>query len=48
MIDLGMFHSSSVTNYRVDVMIWNKNVQWGYLTVKLHNGSEEAVANIDQ
>lgn len=38
----------AVTNYRLDVMIWNKNVQEGYLTVKLHSNGKEAVATIDQ
>lgn len=36
-----------MTNYRVDVMIWNKDVRWGYLTVKLHGDGTEAVATID-
>uniref|UniRef100_A0A672GYS7 Lipase domain-containing protein n=1 Tax=Salarias fasciatus TaxID=181472 RepID=A0A672GYS7_SALFA len=36
------------TNYKVEVMIWNKKVRWGYLTVKLYgDGGEEAVATID-
>ncbi|KAA8586987.1 hypothetical protein FQN60_000823 [Etheostoma spectabile] len=35
------------TNYRLEVMIWNKNVQWGYITVKLHGNGKEAVATID-
>ncbi|XP_061595543.1 lipase member H isoform X2 [Cololabis saira] len=37
-----------VTNYMVDVKIWNKKAHWGYLTVKLYNDTKEAVANIDQ
>ncbi|KAM9332991.1 lipase member H-like isoform 1-T3 [Pholidichthys leucotaenia] len=36
-----------MTNYRVNVMIWNKNVRWGYLTVKLYSSGKEAVATID-
>ncbi|XP_022046227.1 lipase member H-like [Acanthochromis polyacanthus] len=36
-----------MTNYRVDVMIWNKEVRWGYITVKLHGDGTEAVATID-
>nr|XP_046267663.1 lipase member H-like isoform X2 [Scatophagus argus] len=36
-----------MTNYRVDVMIWNKDVRWGYITVKLHGDGKEAVATID-
>lgn len=38
----------SVTNYRLEVMIWNKDVRWGYMTVKLHGNGKEAVATIDQ
>lgn len=36
-----------MTNYRMDVMIWNKDVQWGYLTVKLHGNGKQAQATID-
>ncbi|KAI3373624.1 hypothetical protein L3Q82_022216 [Scortum barcoo] len=37
-----------MTNYRVDVMIWNEDIHWGYITIKLRNGDgEEAVATID-
>ncbi|XP_020488965.1 lipase member H [Labrus bergylta] len=36
-----------MTNYRVDVMIWNEDVRWGYITIKLHGNGEEAVATID-
>ncbi|XP_008274482.1 lipase member H [Stegastes partitus] len=36
-----------MTNYMVEVTIWNKEVRWGYLTVKLHGGGKEAVATID-
>ncbi|XP_042355501.1 lipase member H-like isoform X2 [Plectropomus leopardus] len=35
------------TNYRMEVMVWNKDVRWGYITVKLHGDGEEAVATID-
>ncbi|XP_037543569.1 lipase member H [Nematolebias whitei] len=35
------------TNYKVDVMIWNKSERWGYITVKLYDGEKEAVATID-
>ncbi|XP_041808232.1 lipase member H [Chelmon rostratus] len=35
------------TNYRVDVMIWNKDMRSGYITVKLHSNGKEAVATID-
>ncbi|XP_035523176.1 lipase member H [Morone saxatilis] len=36
-----------MTNYRMNVMIWNKDVRWGYITVKLHSKGEEAVATIN-
>uniref|UniRef100_A0A8D0AGA1 Lipase, member Ia n=1 Tax=Sander lucioperca TaxID=283035 RepID=A0A8D0AGA1_SANLU len=36
-----------MTNYRLEVMIWNKDVRWGYMTVKLHGNGKEAVATID-
>ncbi|XP_040907475.1 lipase member H isoform X2 [Toxotes jaculatrix] len=36
-----------MTSYRVDVMIWNKDARWGYLTVKLHHNGTESVATID-
>lgn len=49
MFHLGIFQCFlSVTNYRVDVMIWNKDMRWGYITVKLHSNDKEAVATIDQ
>ncbi|XP_078477936.1 lipase member H, partial [Lampetra planeri] len=35
------------TNYRVDVVIWNQDARWGYLTVKLYGNGEEALATID-
>ncbi|XP_076606933.1 lipase member H [Chaetodon auriga] len=35
------------TNYMVDVMIWNKDMRWGYITVKLSSNGKEAVATID-
>ncbi|KAF7205761.1 lipase member H [Nothobranchius furzeri] len=35
------------SNYLVDVMIWSRSSRWGYLTVKLNNGTKEAVAVID-
>ncbi|XP_038564122.1 lipase member H isoform X2 [Micropterus salmoides] len=36
-----------MTDYMVDVMIWNMDVRWGYITVKLHSNGVEAVATID-
>ncbi|XP_054482107.1 lipase member H-like [Anoplopoma fimbria] len=36
-----------MTNYRVEVMIWNEEVRYGYITVKLHSNGKEAVATID-
>lgn len=38
----------SGTNYKVDVLIWNKSELWGYITIKLYDGEKEAVATIDQ
>ncbi|XP_026228108.1 lipase member H [Anabas testudineus] len=35
------------TNYRVEVMTWNKNIRWGYITAKLHYKNTEAVATIE-
>ncbi|XP_056267543.1 lipase member H isoform X2 [Pseudoliparis swirei] len=35
------------TNYRVEVMIWNEDVRFGFITVKLHGDGEEAVATIN-
>lgn len=35
------------TKYRVEVMIWNADVRWGYITIKLHGNGKEAVATID-
>lgn len=36
-----------MTNYRVDVMIWNEDVRWGYITIKLHGTGGETSAAID-
>ncbi|XP_070773374.1 lipase member H isoform X2 [Enoplosus armatus] len=36
-----------MTLYRVDVMIWNEDERWGFMTIKLHGNGEEAVATID-
>uniref|UniRef100_A0A8C4E1W3 Lipase domain-containing protein n=1 Tax=Dicentrarchus labrax TaxID=13489 RepID=A0A8C4E1W3_DICLA len=36
-----------MTNYRMNVMIWNRDVRWGYITVKLHSKGKEAVATIN-
>ncbi|XP_019941818.1 lipase member H [Paralichthys olivaceus] len=35
------------TGYTVDVVIWNTNIQCGYMTIKLHHNGTEAVATID-
>lgn len=32
----------------MDIMIWNKDVRWGYITVKLHGDGKVAVAQIEQ
>ncbi|XP_072302317.1 lipase member H-like [Eucyclogobius newberryi] len=36
-----------MTTYTVHIMTWNKEVHFGYITIKLHSGSEEAVAITD-
>lgn len=36
------------TNYKVDLLIWNKEVRWGYITVKLGKGENVTVASIEQ
>ncbi|XP_053187549.1 lipase member H-like [Scomber japonicus] len=36
-----------LTGYKVDVIIWNQEVRWGYITVKLHGDGKEAVATIN-
>lgn len=36
------------TNYKVDLLIWNKEVRWGFITVKLRKGHNVTVASIEQ
>ncbi|KAF7670381.1 hypothetical protein LDENG_00299730 [Lucifuga dentata] len=36
-----------MTTYRVEVVIWNEDTRWGYITIKLHGDGKEAVANIN-
>lgn len=36
-----------MTTYRVDMVTWNQEVRFGYITIKLHGSSKEAVATID-
>ncbi|XP_063750619.1 lipase member H-like isoform X1 [Eleginops maclovinus] len=36
-----------MTSYRLEVMIWNQDSRWGYITAKLHGNGKEAVATID-
>lgn len=36
-----------MTNYKVDIVTWNKEARFGYITIKLHGSSKEAVATID-
>lgn len=38
----------SGTGYKVEVVVWNTDVHWGYMTIKLHHNGTEAVANVDQ
>ncbi|XP_056450480.1 lipase member H-like [Gadus chalcogrammus] len=35
------------TNYRFDVITWNQEVQWGYITIKLYGKNQSAKATID-
>ncbi|XP_034406832.1 lipase member H [Cyclopterus lumpus] len=35
------------TNYRMEVMIWNEDIRFGFITVKLHGNGKEAVATIN-
>ncbi|KAL3042804.1 hypothetical protein OYC64_020680 [Pagothenia borchgrevinki] len=35
------------TSYRVEVMIWNQDVRWGYITVKLYGNGKETVTTIN-
>ncbi|KAM7397949.1 hypothetical protein PAMA_006019 [Pampus argenteus] len=37
-----------MTSYRLDVVIWNQEVRWGYITVKLHGDGNETEATINQ
>lgn len=36
-----------MTNYFVEVVTWNQEVRYAYITIKLQSGNKEAVANID-
>ncbi|XP_059207694.1 lipase member H [Centropristis striata] len=36
-----------MTNYGVEVMIWNEEVRWGYMTLKLYSKGKVAVATIN-
>lgn len=36
-----------MTSYKVDIVTWNKEPRFGYITIKLHSSSKEAVATID-
>lgn len=38
----------SVTNYRVDVMVWNNKEHWGQVDIEIHNGTDKAMAEINQ
>jgi len=40
--------SSSETNYWLDIVTWNQEIQWGYITIKLYNKKQSAKATIDQ
>ncbi len=34
--------------YKVDIVTWNQKKHWGYLTIKLSNGQEEAQVELNQ
>ncbi|XP_019728950.1 lipase member H isoform X1 [Hippocampus comes] len=36
-----------MVNYKLDVVVWNEEDHWGYITVKLHGNGTDAVAKID-
>lgn len=36
-----------MTTYRIDIVTWNQEVRFGYITIKLHGARKEAVANIN-
>ncbi|XP_020778471.1 lipase member H isoform X2 [Boleophthalmus pectinirostris] len=36
-----------MTAYTVDIVTWNQEVRFGYITIKLHSGSKESVATTD-
>ncbi|XP_078142917.1 lipase member H [Centroberyx gerrardi] len=35
------------TNYRVDIVTWNQEASWGYITIKLHSDGKVAEATIN-
>ncbi|KAM4620293.1 lipase member H [Polymixia lowei] len=35
------------TNYRVDIVTWNQDIHWGYITIKLYGDGKEAEATIN-
>ncbi|XP_012674113.1 lipase member H isoform X2 [Clupea harengus] len=35
------------TSYKVDIVTWNHETRWGFLTLKLHSKDQETVAKID-
>ncbi|KAK0153657.1 Lipase member H [Merluccius polli] len=35
------------TNYRLDIVAWNQEVQWGYITIKMYSKNQSAKATID-
>ncbi|KAG7274373.1 hypothetical protein CRUP_028694 [Coryphaenoides rupestris] len=37
----------SLTNYWLDIVTWNQEIQWGYITIKLYNKNQSAKATID-
>ncbi|XP_056140508.1 lipase member H-like [Lampris incognitus] len=35
------------TNYRLDILTWNQETRWGYITIKLFGDGKDAVATIN-
>uniref|UniRef100_A0A672R248 Lipase member H-like n=1 Tax=Sinocyclocheilus grahami TaxID=75366 RepID=A0A672R248_SINGR len=40
-------HHSSKFGYKVDIITWNQKTHWGYLTIKLSDGQEEAQVELN-
>ncbi|XP_077597335.1 lipase member H [Stigmatopora nigra] len=36
-----------MANYKLDIVVWNQDEHWGYITAKLHGNGKDSVATID-